>query len=179
MSDSIYKVSSWNGGTPYMKNDIVLHNSNYYYSLVDNNANNTPSTSSNIYWHGYRAYANFAKPYFFWEPTYASQLKTKPSINVIKFGNGYEQRTEDGVNNSLLQFDLIFEGREEKEARAIVHFFQKRKGAISFFYNPPFPYNFDDSQNYPKRFFCEEWTLNFNFYNNYRINASFTETPTV
>lgn len=180
MADSIYKVASWSGGATYGKNDIVLYNQNYYYSLVDNNFNNTPSTStSNAFWNGYRSYSTLARPYFFWEGTYASQIKNKPGITSIKFGNGYEQRTEDGVNNALLQFELVFDGRDENETRAILHFLQKRKGAAPFFYDPPFPYNFDNSQNYPKRFFCDEWSLAYNFYNNYRINASFVETATV
>lgn len=180
MADSIYKVSSWSAGTPYGKNAIVLHNNNYYYSLTNNNVGNTPSSStSNTFWHGYRLYSTLARPYFFWEATYASQSRSKPAINSIKFGNGYEQRTEDGVNNILLQFEVVFDGRDENETRAILHFFHKRRGATPFFFDPPFPYNFDNFQNYPKRFFCDEWSLSYNFYNNYRINASFVETATV
>jgi phage-related protein len=181
MSDlSLYSVSSYSNSTSYAKNDIVLSSNNYYYSLVDDNLNHTPTSStSNIYWGGYRYYSAVTKPEFFWKPTYASQLQMKPAVNVIKFGNGYEQRMADGINNNLQKFNLNFEGRDKNETRAIAHFLHKRKAADSFFFDAPFPYNFDASQSYPKRFICDEWDIGYNFYNNYNITAKFSETSNV
>lgn len=181
MSDlSLYKVDSWSSGPSYSKNDIVLYGGYYYYSLIDNNKNRTPtSATSNVYWGGYRYYSNLTKPEFFWKPTYASQLQMKPSVNLIKFGNGYEQRIADGINNNLQRFNLNFEGRDKNETRAIAHFLHKRKAVDSFFFDAPFPYNFDISQSYPKRFICDEWDIAYNFYNNYNLTAKFSETANV
>lgn len=177
---SLYKVNSWLIGSSYSKNDIVLYANNYYYSLTDNNLGNTPSLSpSNLYWGGYKTYSSLTKPQFIWKPTYATQLQMKPAVNLIKFGNGYEQRIADGINNNLQKFNLNFEGRDKNETRAIAHFLHKRKGVDSFFFDAPFPYNFDDSQSYPKRFLCDEWDVNYNFYNNYNITAKFSETANV
>jgi phage-related protein len=181
MSDlSLYKVDSWDSGSSYSKNDIVLYGGYYYYSLVDNNQNRTPtSATSNVYWGGYRYYSSLAKTEFFWKPTYASQLQMKPAVNLIKFGNGYEQRIADGINNNLQKFNLNFEGRDKNETRAIAHFLHKRKAVDPFFFDAPFPYNFDISQSYPKRFICDEWDVAYNFYNNYNITAKFSETANV
>jgi phage-related protein len=178
MSDlSLYKVDSWTSGTSYSKNNIVLYGGNYYYSLVDDNSNHTPTSSiTNIYWGGYRYYSTLIKPEFFWKASYASQLQMKPAVNSIKFGNGYEQRLADGINNNLQKFNLNFEGRDKDETRAIAHFLHKRKAVDSFFFDAPFPYNFDVSQSYPKRFICDEWDIAYNFYNNYNITAKFSET---
>ena len=179
MSDlSIFSVSGWDPSTIYNKNDIVLYGNpqKYYYSLTEINQNNTPTFATNNYWGGYRTYGNLTKPDFFWKPSYSTQLGLKPFVNVVRFGNGYEQRVPDGINTSNLKFDLVFEGRDKGETRAITHFLHKRKGSEGFFYDAPFPYNYDASQPYPKRFFCEEWNITYNFYNNYNINVKITET---
>jgi phage-related protein len=156
---SLYNVNAYAGATSYSKNDIVLYNNIYYYSLVNNNIGNTPTSSPNSYWGGHKIYTSLAKPDFIWTPSYASQLQLKPAVNVVRFGNGYEQRVPDS-----------------NEARAIAHFLHKRKGSEGFFFNAPFPYNFDGSQLYPKRFVCEEWDINYNFYDNYNLNVRLTET---
>jgi len=177
MSDlSLYNVPAYNPSSTYYKNDVILLGNIYYYSLLDNNTSNTPSVNS-VAWGGYRSYGSLVKPDFFWAASYANtDLRLKPNIEVIKFGDGYEQRMENGINSNALKFNLNFEGRDKAETRAIAHFLHKRKSKQGFFYNPPFPYNFDASQAYPKRFVCEEWTITYNFYNNYSVSAVFLET---
>ena len=173
---SLYNVVQYSASNTYEKNGIVLYNSIYYYSLVDNNRNNTPYATS-PYWGGYKTYGTLTKTDFFWKASYNnSDLKLKPTVNVIKFGDGYEQRVAAGINSNSLKFSLTFEGRDKNETRAIAHFLHKRKSTEGFFFDPPFPYNFDSSQTYPKRFVCEEWTLNYNFFNNYTVSTTFVET---
>jgi phage-related protein len=180
MSDlSLYNVNVWSNLTSYSKNDIILYGNSYYYSLKNNNSNNTPSSAANLNWGGYKAYGTLIKPDFIWAPSYASQLQLKPLVNVIKFGNGYEQRVPDGINANALRFNLTFEGRDKNETRAIAHFLHKRQAAEGFFFDAPFPYNFDGSQGYPKRFVCEEWDISYNFYNNFNVTARFTETANI
>jgi len=173
--DSLYKVSGWSNNISYSKNSIITTGNIYYYSLINNNYNFNPTSSSN--WGGYSTYGSLSKPEFIWNPTYTSQLQLKPPVNVIRFGNGYEQRIADGINTNLLKLTLNFEGRNDEETRAIAHFLHKRKGADGFFFKAPFPYNFDNYQTYPKRFICEEWNINYNFYDNYTITTVFLETP--
>ena len=177
MSDlSLYNVEQYIGTTGYYKNDIVLYNSIYYYSLTNNNQGNIPSSTS-TYWDGYKTYGTLNKPNFFWKASYNnSDLKLKPGVSIIKFGDGYEQRIPDGINSNSLRFNLTFEGRDKNETRAIAHFLHKRKSVEGFFFDPPFPYNFDTSQTYPKRFVCEEWSISYNFFDNYTINTTFIET---
>jgi phage-related protein len=185
---SIYNVSVYGNSTTYSKNDIVYHpssNGQYYYSLVNNNIGNTPTSAANSYWGGYRSYssasaAGVSAPEFIWVSNYASEIQSKPSMNLVKFGDGYEQRTEDGINNTLLKLNLTFEGRDKQETRAITHFVSKRRGAQHFFFDAPFPYNFDStSQNFPKRFICEDWSIRYVFFNNYNISTTFIETSNI
>ena len=184
---SIYNVIPYSSSTTYSKNDIVYYpstNGQYYYSLTDNNTAHTPSSSSNVYWGGFKSYTSayssaISAPEFIWVPNYASEIQSKPSMNLVKFGDGYEQRSEDGINNTLLKLSLTFEGREKQETRAITHFVNKRRGAQHFFFDAPFPYNFDGSQNYPKRFICEDWSIRYVFFNNYNISLTIVETANI
>jgi phage-related protein len=181
---SIYDVSAYNSAIPYNLNDIVLYNNYYYYSLKNNNQGNVPSAASNAFWGGYRSYSSavaapIAAPEFIWESNNSSEVSNKPAINLVKFGEGYEQRSTDGINNNLLRFNLVLEGRDKNETRAILHFLHKRRGVFPFFYRLPFPYNFDTSQNYPKRFVCEEWAMKTIFFNNYTITTTFLESTNI
>lgn len=174
---SLYNVSGFNPISTYYKNDIVLYNSTYYYSLINSNTANAPTPINPTAWGGYKSYGSLIKPDFFWKASYNnSDLKLKPGVSIIKFGDGYEQRIPDGINSNSLKFNLTFEGRDKNETRAIAHFLHKRKSTEGFFFDPPFPYNFDSSQTYPKRFVCEEWSIAYNFFDNYTINTTFIET---
>jgi len=180
--NSIYNVSAYNSNLTYTLNDIVLYNSKYYYSLKYSNTSN-PTVSAA--WGGYKSYntpygSPVAAPDFFWIPNYASDIENKPSVTVIKFGDGYEQRISDGINSSFIRLNLTFEGRNEREVRAIIHFLNARKGVEAFFFNSAFPYNYDSSsQLYPKRFIAEEFTSRAVYYDNYTINAKFIETSNI
>ena len=183
---SIYNVSYYNSSTTYALYDIVLYSvggtNQYFYSLKYSNTSNPTITSA---WGGYKSYntpygSPISAPEFFWIPNYSSDIENKPSISLIKFGDGYEQRMADGVNNSFLKLNLIFEGRTEREMRAIVHFLNARKGFQPFFFRYAYPYNYDAaSQNYPKRFVVDEFTSRAVFYDNYTVNAKFSETANI
>jgi phage-related protein len=179
---SIYNVSAYNSSVTYALNDICIYNSKYYYSLKWSNTSNPTVATA---WGGYKSFstpygAAVSGPEFIWIPNYASDIENKPSVITIKFGDGYEQRIPDGVNNSLIKLNLIFEGRSEREMKAIVHFLNVRKGIEPFFFNYSFPYNYDSvSQNYPKRFMVDEFTSRSVFYDNYTVNAKLSETVNI
>ena len=179
---SIYNVNYYNSSTSYSLYDIVIYNSKYYYSLKYSNTSN-PTVAND--WGGFKSYSSpygspISGPDFFWMPNYSSDIESKPSIAVIKFGDGYEQRMADGINSNFIKLNLIFEGRTEREMRAIVHFLNSRKGYEPFFFNYAYPYNYDSSsQNYPKRFVVDEFTSRPVFYDNYTINAKFSETANI
>jgi phage-related protein len=94
------------------------------------------------------------------------------TVNIV-FGNGYEQRFQDGIFNDLLKLSLKFEHRDIKESKAINHFLKSRKAVESFvFEDLPEPHN---DVGYKKLFVCKSWNSEFVFYNNYTISAEFIQ----
>ena len=165
-------VNTWAVGTTYSKNNIVLYNNMYFYSLGNGNTGNTPTSTLGTKWDGIVSVNSDYIPDFFWKPSYASQVAHQPRIIRIKFGNGYEQRIEDGINSNLINLDLTFDNRNEDEASAILHFLFQRNTRQSFIFNVPTVYS---KNTFTTRFICSNWNSIYNFYNNYSIRATFEE----
>ena len=155
----------------FKKNDIVIYNDNYYYALVDHtlDAGNPPSISSSQ-WGGMAQDANGEiKPIFIWIPSYNSRINYNPKVIRNQFGDGYVQRIADGINNTLMMFNVSFRNRDFNEMKAISHFLYVRQGYESFLYYPPPPFN------KLKRFTCADFGPSFEFYNNSSIDTVFQE----
>lgn len=174
---SIYNVSTWSnaGSVTYKKNTVVKDSSvltRFWYSLQDNASTTTPAPGSE-YWNGNINItidgATTIQPYFFWSPSYNLSVNHEPRIQSIQFGEGYEQRIKDGINNDRLNLSLSFESRTEAEATAILHFLHSREGFGSFYFKTPAPYSII------KKFVCKSFSSNFVFADNYTIQCSFME----
>jgi phage-related protein len=177
---SIYEVDTWVLGAgshlPYTKNDIVERLGKFYYNIVDiptATQNYQPESTSvyNIYWGGWTPYgtANTIIPHFFWIPSYAPSIESEPKVDVIKFGDGYEQRTPQGLSTNLLKLDVSFDKRDEAETAAISHFLHARGATEAFAFMPPSPYAS------MKKFVCRSWGVTMTFQNNYVIKGAFEE----
>ena len=187
--NSIYNITEYDNSLNYSKDDIVAvferfssfsvpKTVKYYYSLTSSNQGNTPAADS-IYWGGVTSLNCSTKSKFIWSPSYNLQANHKPRVNSVVFGNGYEQRFQDGIFNDLLTINVKFEHRDIKEARAINHFLKSRKAVESFIFEDlPEPHNDLVSAGYRKMFVCKSWTSEFVFYNNYTITADFEQTNT-
>jgi phage-related protein len=173
---SIYDtVSSWNAVPTYNKYDIVKGSDNkYYYSIIDSNNNQNPTTVGNLQveWDGYKSINSVLVPNFFWQPSYASSIKQEPRVKRIRFGNGYEQRISDSINFNLVTFDVQFQLRTEKETISILHFLNERDTKEAFTYNIPTVLS---RSTFPTRFICPRWEFDYVSYNNYSIKCSFEE----
>jgi phage-related protein len=181
-------IRNWvNVGSSYQftKNDIVKHLNNFYYAVKDHEKGGDNTTAPIIdngnnnfklnleYWDGVTILQDNSRiPKFFWMASYTSTTSHKPLITVIRFGNGYEQRINKNINPDLKTFQLKFELKTEKEAYAIVHFLQDKSATKAFAYDPPTIYS---EQTYRTKYVCREWETNFNFKENYAINAKFDE----
>ena len=157
-------------------NPIVQKTFYYYYARNDlssgaHGSNDLNPTISETAWGGIKQTNRGKIPEFFWKPSYASSVNHQPNIAKIAFGDGYEQRISDHINSDLAKFNLIFEKRRKKEATAILHFLHVRKSVESFLFSPPEPYN----PTKQSRFVCRTWSANFNFFDNYTVNAEFQE----
>jgi phage-related protein len=184
--NSIYNITEHDAAVTYDKDSIVASferftpsnipkSVKYYYSTSNNNLNNTPSPDSSI-WGGVTKVEGKNKPKFIWKPSYNLSVNHTPRTINISFGNGYEQRFQDGIFNDLIKINLKFEHRDIKEAKAINHFLKSRKGVESFvFENIQEPHNDLTAGGHVKLFICKAWDSEFVFYNNYTITAQFEQ----
>ena len=60
-----------------------------------------------------------------------------PIIFQAKFGDGYEQRIANGINNLEQEFTVSFNTRTKAEIDDIVGFFESTKGASTFNFTFP------------------------------------------
>lgn len=160
---SYFLVNTWNSATAYTVDDIVYTQSGnvktYYYCKL---AHTNQAVTNQTYW----------TTGFNWKPSYPVQNKIKPKVRAVKFGDGYEQRSPDGIMNNLLMLEYTFSARSDKETKAILHFLEERGGEEAFLMSLPHPYDTSLS----KKFVVKEWSHNWSDYNNNTITATFEET---
>lgn len=176
MSNSIYSVSSYDPSTTYAVNDVVSFtgdwngfslSTGYLYCIYAGiGSSSTPSSTS---WDGWTTINGETKTKFIWTPSYGTNVNQQPRNLNVKFGDGYESRMADGINNDLLTLDLNFESRGINETVAILHFLTQRNGKESFVFTPLPPYSL------AKKFICRNWHETQVFYGNYNIQATFEE----
>tara|TARA_Y100000310_G_C20648698_1_gene798147 strand:- start:1563 stop:2105 length:543 start_codon:yes stop_codon:yes gene_type:complete len=176
---SIYNIANWDEDYSdtygnYKINDIVKDGADFWYCIKSHASSipNKPEVGS-IYWDGRQevreAGTDSVEPFFFWAPSYNLAMQQEPRVLSIAFGDGYEQRLPDGINNDLLQFSLTFDKRSTEETAAIIHFFSSKKGVKPFFFRAPHPYGIT------KKFICKNWSSTLVFEDHYTIAATFTE----
>lgn len=169
---SIFDTNLYAAGTTYAKNAIVKYNTDglFYYSLQNGNVGNTPGLNSS-FWGGRSLdpISNQNKPEFIWKSSYGSSVEINPKTVITQFGDGYNQRMKDGVNNQLMNLSLNFNGRGLDEMTAMVHFLYNRQGVEYFLFTPPPPFN------KKKRFICRGIPTNLNFYQNNDLKVIFEE----
>ena len=64
------------------------------------------------------------------------KTENKPSIKTVRFGDGYEQRSPNGLNHSLRVFTCDFKV-EANERDSFEKFLARHEGYKSFFWRPP------------------------------------------
>ena len=165
---SIYEIPEWTN-INWAINDICSHGTaikRFYYNLRGGYA--TPFVGSSD-WGGWTTYNNKTVPHFFWIPSYTASVSTEPQVDVIKFGDGYEQRTPQNISSELIKISLSFDKRDEKEVSAIAHFLHTRGAQEAFAFTPPSPYGS------VKLFVCRSWDVTMNFKDNFSVKATFEE----
>lgn len=172
MDNNIYQIDSWTPSTFYYKNKILTYNNLYYYVMFDYTSSSlivNDINAGNL--GGYIWDRGESKPYFQWKPNYNFENTNEPRVKNIQFGDGYSQRTPDGINNLLLNYQFSFQG-DLHATTAILHFLTIRNGVESFCFIPPAP------RGQIGRFVCQNWKDKQTFNNNYTISANFIQTPT-
>lgn len=106
-------------------------------------------------------------PTFAWIATYGSRQTTKPRVEVVKFGDGYESRTPIGLNSLPRSWDLTFENRPNSTADAIEDFLKDRGAVEAFNWVPPY--------GAAGRWVCREWSSTPTSQNTRSVTCTFEE----
>lgn len=85
---------------------------------------------------------------FTWFPNVDSTCDTKPNVSSTKFGDGYELRVANGINNAPMKWSLKFT-RMRAEALEIIAFLRSHGGVTKFQWTNPF----EETGTY----ICREW----------------------
>jgi len=93
----------------------------------------------------------FVPPY---EPDTQSASPNQPRINEANFGDGYSQRTRDGLNARQDKPTWHWSALSVAEYEAMDAFFGALGGADPFWWTPP-----DEAM--PKKFVCKKWDKGF------------------
>lgn len=105
---------------------------------------------------------------FTWNPEFGAAQEKKPRVRTVSFGDGYEQRLRDGINNNPSKWTLQFNMRDNTETDAIMSFLDARGGSEAFSWTPPY-------ESTPIRVVCRSWTKSLQKFNLNNISAVFEQ----
>lgn len=175
---SIYDTDqTWSSSAIFNKYEIAKgSDGRSYYSIINSNNANNPTVTTNLQskWDGYIVLNGVLYPNFWWKPSYNAKVNSKPKITTVQFGNGYQQRISDSINTNMIQLDLTFENRSEKETISILKFFEERGAKESFVYNISEIF-LKPLSKLSTKFICPEWSSSYVSYGIYNITATLLE----
>lgn len=186
-------LPNWQNNKSYKQYDIIEEpdGSNiFYYAIVNHTSLLSTSGSSGssgtagtffndkVKWAGIIDLNGKKHPHFFWKSDYDTRYTIKAETKITTFGDGYEQRSKVSMDNMLLNLDLTFSDRNYKEAVAILHFLNMRRGYVPFVFIPENIYTTFKSQS-NKFFICKKWKHTPIFDENNRISCTFEQVPSV
>ena len=94
-----------------------------------------------------------------------------PRVHVQKFGDGYEQRLANGINNLEQEFSVQFATRPKDEIDDIVAFFESKKGTTAFDFN--FADTNESGNEETVKIVCESWDQTWDYDDFYSLSAKF------
>jgi phage-related protein len=83
--------------------------------------------------------------------SFGSSHTRKARVLSAAFGNGYQQRAADGINNVRGTYSVVFTNLTRAEANTMDAFFTAKAGYLAFLYQPP-------GYSTPKMWTCSEWS---------------------
>ena len=105
---------------------------------------------------------------FVWIPDYGSQEQHKPRVRRVQFGDGYQQRSADGINTDPATWVLSFGNRSDAESQAIVDFLAARGGVEAFDWTPP-------RGSSALKWICPQWQRAPTNYGSWTVSATFEQ----
>lgn len=110
----------------------------------------------------------FTKEFYFKQDV-EYDFNSNVRLNIIDYEGSTKQFIKDGINYNVLNFELKFSNRSDKEARAILKFLDSKAGYKLFSYTLPQPYNKKITV------FAPEWSHTHKFLDSNDITVKFYE----
>lgn len=88
---------------------------------------------------------------FDWAESPGTTLDEKPRVRETRFGDGYAQRSPDGLNPIVQSWSLRFTACDDTKADEIITFFREHMGVYRFDWTPLWA-------TAPIKVFCSEWS---------------------
>ena len=105
------------------------------------------------------------------QPDKGLQRTSKPKVHTIAFGDGYEQRLADGINNLEQSISVSFSTRPKAEIDDLVAFFESLGGVSKF------RFDLEDSNEGSStetiKVVCDTWQQKWAYENFYTLTATF------
>ena len=101
-------------------------------------------------------------------PDFGAKAAYKPRVRRVSFGDGYEQRQADGINNRPDIWDLQFQNRTNTETAIIIDFLEARGAVEGFDWIPP-------NESTAIRVVCREWSKSVDRANLNMVSAQFVQ----
>lgn len=71
-----------------------------------------------------------------WTESAGATLEEEPRLRSARFGDGYEQRAADGINNRPQSWVIPFDGVDDAVADEMIAFLRAQDGRLAFNYVP-------------------------------------------
>ena len=101
-------------------------------------------------------------------PSYGTRIESNPAVNVLSFGDGFEQRLTEGLNQNPLSVNLTFELSQSDADTAISFLNSRVDDGASFDYTLP-------SETSSRKFVCTSFPRSIPFLNRVRLSCVFRE----
>ncbi len=99
-------------------------------------------------------------------PVFPVEVEKKPRNNVSAYGDGYEQRSGDGINIIKPETEVVWTSLTKAEMDTVDAFLTARAGQEGFLWTYP-------GDSAATKWVCDKWKPRFIGPGNYGINASF------
>lgn len=108
-------------------------------------------------------------------PSVATQGRQKPRVLVATFGDGYEQRSQDGINAGLKEWSVQWNVITKTQLGTLATFFETQGAWKKFTWTQPAPFDTAGAL----AFICEEWSWQYAGGNIVGLSATLMQRPAV
>ena len=98
--------------------------------------------------------------------------KSNPRVLTAKFGDGYEQRAVDGINNLNETYTLTFKTRPKADIDDIVAFLDSKQNVTKFTLTLPDTNNTTRTGERDVKVVAQEYSTNYEYDNFYTLNVT-------